>query len=408
MKEIRNFNGDFNFLSNFSPHDIIDKDGVTWKTVEHFYQAMKTTDADERGRIFNAFSPGQAKKIGQEVTLRTDWDTKKFDFMTEAVTLKFLLHKDIKELLISTEGYKLVEGNSWHDNIWGDCDCSKCKNIKGTNLLGQVLMLIRRRYLMESKDIFDDITSQLDRIGIETERPIVHAIFIKDHSGSMGQFTPDGGQRRSDLAKSNFNEQLVKIKRESKEVYTTVTLVEFDDRVYVGGKPIVEVMEGPASTKVSYEVNEVDELTDWWIGGSTSLRDAIGSAIGIGSTLLSDNDQDDQSVLVMILTDGEENSSREWSDEQIKSKIKSLEDSGRWTFTFMGGQLQASDMIASMGFSRGNTRSMSQTTASYSSSSKMSTGGLDKYYNMRKTGALGTKEFFTEDDKWQQKEKDIT
>jgi hypothetical protein len=251
---------------------------------------------------------------------------------------------------------------------------------------------------MENKDIFDDITSQLDRIGIQTERPIVHAIFIKDHSGSMGQLTPDGGQKRSDLAKSNFNEQLVKIKRESEEVYTTVTLVEFDDRVYVGGKPFVDVMNAPAMEKVSYEVNDLNELTDWWIGGSTSLRDAIGASIGIGSNLLADNDQDDQSVLVMILTDGEENSSREWSDEQIRSKIKSLEDSGKWTFTFMGGQLQASDMVANMGFSAGNTMSMSQTTASYSSSSKMSGDGLDKYYMMRKTGLKGTKEFFSEEE----------
>lgn len=264
---------------------------------------------------------------------------------------------------------------------------------------------------MENTDIFDDITSQLDRIGIETERPIVHAIFVKDHSGSMGQFTPDGGQKRSDLAKSSFNEQLVKIKRESKEVFTTVTLVEFDDRVYVGGKPFVDVTKSPDMEKVSYDVSDLDELTDWWVGGSTSLRDAIGSAIGVGSTLLSDNDQDDQSVLVMILTDGEENSSREWSDEQIRSKIKSLEDSGRWTFTFMGGQLQASNMVANMGFSVGNTRSMSQTTTSYSSSAKMSASGLDKYYNMRKTGLKGTKEFFTEeeeDKRWQQKRREST
>jgi len=259
---------------------------------------------------------------------------------------------------------------------------------------------------MENNDIFDDITDQLDRMGIKTEKPIVHAIFIKDHSGSMAQLTPDGGQRRKDLAKSNFNEQLVKIKREAKEVFTTVTLVEFDDRVYVGGKPFVDVTKAPGMETVGYDVSDLNELTNWWTGGSTSLRDAIGASIGVGSTLLSDNDQDDQSVLVMILTDGEENNSKEWSDEQIRSKIKSLEDSGKWTFTFMGGQLQASNMIANMGFSAGNTRSMSQTTASYSSSTKMSASGLDKYYNMRKRGETATKEFFTEDDKWQQKERE--
>jgi len=144
MKEINSFNGDFKFLSNFSRHKIRDKSGILWQTVEHFYQAMKTTDTEERGRIFNAFSPGQAKKIGQEVILRPDWDMKKFDFMIEGVTLKFLQNEDIKKLLISTEGYKLVEGNLWHDNIWGECMCNKCfGNIEGQNWLGKILMTLR-------------------------------------------------------------------------------------------------------------------------------------------------------------------------------------------------------------------------------------------------------------------------
>ena len=263
---------------------------------------------------------------------------------------------------------------------------------------------------MENEDIFDDITNELDRMGIETRVPVVHAIFVKDHSGSMGQNTPDGGQKRWELAMSNFNEQLVKIKRESDEVKTTVTIVEFDDRVMVDSHMLSEIQNGPASRDFSYDVRDVAELKSWWVGGSTALRDAIGAAVQLGSVLMSNNaDIEDQSVLVMILTDGEENNSVEWSDEMIKSKIKELEDSGKWTFTFMGGQLQASDMITKMGFSRGNTMSMSQTTASYSSSAKMSSDGLDKYYTMRKTGLKGTKEFFTEeeeDKRWQQKRRE--
>jgi len=257
---------------------------------------------------------------------------------------------------------------------------------------------------MENNGIFDDITNELDRIGIETRVPVVHAIFVKDHSGSMSQTTPDGGQKRWELAMSNFNEQLSKIKREADEVKTTVTIIEFDDRVMVDGSLISEVQSGPTSRDFSYDVRDVVELNSWWCGGSTALRDAIGAAYQLGTVLLSNNaDIEDQSVLVMILTDGEENNSLEWSDEMIKSKIKELEDSGKWTFTFMGGQLQASEMITKMGFARGNTMSMSQTTASYSASSKMSNAGLDKYYMMRKRGETATKEFFTEEeDKWQQ------
>lgn len=251
---------------------------------------------------------------------------------------------------------------------------------------------------MENTSYFDDITNDLSRIGIDIEMPIVHAIFVNDHSGSMAIKT-DSGQTRAQLATNNFNEQLAKIQRECGEVITTVTIIEFDDRV------IHEI-----DREMTNSADEVKPLNDWWTGGATALRDAIGSAVGIGTTLLSEHDTDDQSVLVMILTDGEENASDEWSDDQIREKIKELEDSGKWTFTFMGGQLQASEMIHKMGFSRGNTYSMSQTTTSYSAATRMSEGGLDKYYKMRKAGTLGTKDFFgpEEEDKWQQKEEGST
>jgi len=257
--------------------------------------------------------------------------------------------------------------------------------------------------------MFDDISKDLSRIGIDINMPIVHAIFVQDHSGSMDIKT-DSGQKRAELATSNFNEQLAKIKRESDEVITTVTVIEFDDRILCNEHFIHQIRDNNIETRpITFSADEVKPMTNWWTGGATALRDAIGAAYQIGSNLLSEHDTDDQSVLVIILTDGEENASQEWSDKDIRDKIKDLEDSGNWTFTFMGGQLQASEMIANMGFSAGNTYSMSQTTTSYSAATKMSAGGLDKYFQMRKTGVKGTKDFFApdeEEDKWQQKEKE--
>jgi len=147
MKTIENFDGDFGFLSNFSPHKFRDEEGTLWQTVEHYYQAMKTTDLVDQGRIWSATTPGRAKKIGQTVTLRNDWKDKKFEYMFDAVSWKFLQNKDIMDLLIQTDGYKLVEGNHWHDNIWGDCKCSKCENIPGENWLGKVLIQLREGFI---------------------------------------------------------------------------------------------------------------------------------------------------------------------------------------------------------------------------------------------------------------------
>jgi predicted NAD-dependent protein-ADP-ribosyltransferase YbiA (DUF1768 family) len=45
--------------------------------------------------------------------------------------------------LLDTGDEELVEGTTWHDNIWGNCSCPKCKNIPGQNRLGKLLMQIR-------------------------------------------------------------------------------------------------------------------------------------------------------------------------------------------------------------------------------------------------------------------------
>lgn len=147
MKIINKFDGDFGFLSNFSPHSFRDGNGVLWRTNEHYYQAMKTIDMVERGKIWSAATPGMAKKIGQNVTMRSHWENLSVGCMYDGIEMKFRQNTDIQDLLKSTKDYQLIEGNNWHDNIWGDCHCSKCKNIIGKNLLGQVLMLIRRRYI---------------------------------------------------------------------------------------------------------------------------------------------------------------------------------------------------------------------------------------------------------------------
>jgi len=147
MKKIDNFSGDFEFLSNFSPHSFRDETETLWRTNEHFYQAWKTLKFSERGRIWSASTPGRAKKLGQEVTLRADWLFTKFDVMKRGLELKFAQNDDIRELLIQTDGYHLVEGNRWHDNIWGSCNCHKCWGTPGSNWLGILLMELRKEII---------------------------------------------------------------------------------------------------------------------------------------------------------------------------------------------------------------------------------------------------------------------
>ena len=142
MTIINRFDGEYAFLSNFAHRPITFK-GKTWVTVEHIFQAAKTLDEDMREQIRIASTPGKAKQIGRTVHLRPDWEQIKQEVMLKCIRLKFRQYPGLKERLLSTEDAVLIEGNTWHDNIWGDCSCQKCRERKGENLLGQILMQVR-------------------------------------------------------------------------------------------------------------------------------------------------------------------------------------------------------------------------------------------------------------------------
>lgn len=135
------FDGKYAFLSNFYESPIT-HDGITYPTNEHFFQAMKTLDINEKKKIAAASTPGQSKRMGRTVTLRSDWEAVKSYYMELGLRLKFQ-NSDLAEKLIATGDEELVEGNIWHDNCWGNCTCEQCANKPGENRLGKLLMKIR-------------------------------------------------------------------------------------------------------------------------------------------------------------------------------------------------------------------------------------------------------------------------
>lgn len=148
---ITKFEGRWRFLSNFWPSEI-EHQGIKYPTVEHYYVAMKVNDqqlingryytpGDFREMISKLQEPAFAKKLGSKVKLRSDWDSKKFQILEWGVREKFKNPK-LAEMLLSTGDLDLIEGNLWHDNVWGQCLCDKCKG-KGQNRLGKILMTIR-------------------------------------------------------------------------------------------------------------------------------------------------------------------------------------------------------------------------------------------------------------------------
>lgn len=133
---IDSFTGQYRFLSNFEPSNV-ELDGRLYRTVEHAYQAAKTLDDAERVKIQRMETPGAAKKAGQRVALRKDWEDVKIDVMTDLVEKKFAV-EPLRSKLRATGESKLVEGNWWGDTFWGVCKG------KGENKLGKILMKVRK------------------------------------------------------------------------------------------------------------------------------------------------------------------------------------------------------------------------------------------------------------------------
>lgn len=139
---ILEFEGKYDFLSNFYPSPIF-YDGITYPTNEHFFQAMKTLDQEERKKIAAADTPGKAKRMGRSIELRPDWEKIKVEVMRLGLILKFQ-NPDLKEKLLATGDEELIEGNWWCDQFWGSCNCSKHIRTPGRNVLGMLLMELRK------------------------------------------------------------------------------------------------------------------------------------------------------------------------------------------------------------------------------------------------------------------------
>jgi len=141
-REITEFQGEWRWLSNFWPCPV--KLGAwTFPSAEHAYQAMKTLGATERARFTDpALTPGQAKRLGQRVALRPDWEAQKKRAMLRVLLAKFIQNPELAELLYATDDAYLEEGNTWHDNFWGACGCDKHAG-QGLNYLGRILMSVR-------------------------------------------------------------------------------------------------------------------------------------------------------------------------------------------------------------------------------------------------------------------------
>ncbi|MDT4761135.1 VWA domain-containing protein [Sphaerochaeta sp. PS] len=161
-------------------------------------------------------------------------------------------------------------------------------------------------------------------------------VFILDRSGSMVGLESDtiGG----------FNSLLKAQKKE--EGVARVTTVLFDHR-YTMLHDRVPIREVKPLTEKEYEV-----------GGTTALLDAVGRTIDAFSyDRIAKEQKEVPSVLFVIITDGQENSSSDYTLAQIRTRIEECKESRGWEFIFLGANIDAFQAASSMGIAHNRTAS---------------------------------------------------
>ncbi len=156
-------------------------------------------------------------------------------------------------------------------------------------------------------------------------------VFILDKSGSMGGLESDtiGG----------FNSMLNKQKALDDDC--RITTVLFDNNY--------ELLHDRIDIQA---VNPITEK-DYYVGGSTALLDAIGITLQKIIRVAKYTTKEDLApkVIFVIVTDGMENASREYSSQKIKSMIEEQKTKYGWEFIFLGANIDAVETASHYGVS---------------------------------------------------------
>lgn len=148
-------------------------------------------------------------------------------------------------------------------------------------------------------------------------------VIVLDESGSMEPV-------RSDMIKS-INSFLLE-QRQIKERPAMFTLVKFNDQIkrVVQNKPFEQVQD---LTSEDYSPN-----------GSTALYDAVGDTINWF--------RNERDVLMVIVTDGQENASRKHTKSSVNNMIEDKKKNKNWTYVYLSNDLNTYAQGNNIGLSR--------------------------------------------------------
>lgn len=164
------------------------------------------------------------------------------------------------------------------------------------------------------------------------KKGLTEIIFILDRSGSMAGLEGDtiGG----------FNAMVEKQKKEDGEAYISTVLFDDVSEVLYDRVPIAKI--------------EPMNDRQYYVRGCTALLDAIGGAIHhIGNVHKYAREEDRPEKTIMIITtDGMENSSRKYGYDKVKKMVERQKDKYGWEFLFLGANMDAIEVAGRFGISK--------------------------------------------------------
>ncbi|MET9222416.1 vWA domain-containing protein [Streptomyces sp. NPDC003300] len=181
-----------------------------------------------------------------------------------------------------------------------------------------------------------------------------HIAIVLDRSGSMQKVKTD-----TEGGLAAFLEAQADAPGE-----TTVSLYQFDDQY-----------------EAVYENKTLTDVPAYRLvpRGATALFDAVGRTVNaVGEQLVAQPEADRPGeVVVVILTDGQENASREFTGQSVKASVTRQQDNYGWKFVFLGADQDAFEAGGSLGIDRDSTLSYvsSNTRASMTAAGRMVSRG---------------------------------
>lgn len=160
---------------------------------------------------------------------------------------------------------------------------------------------------------------------------LTELVFILDRSGSMGGLESD--------TIHGFNSMIARQKEQ--KMKANVTTILFDEEIDIIHDRFPLEMIEPITEK------------DYFVRGCTALLDAVGTAIEKIDNVQRRLPAEYKAgrVLFVITTDGLENSSEHYTQEQIRKKIQTKKECG-WEFLFLGANIDAGKEAEKIGIGR--------------------------------------------------------